>query len=309
VRLEAILQGEEHIIGPKLFGKGVAALTDPLTPWDPNRSQGANRGPAMELCEGQEMLFANTFKAPQPQRTVSYRDKWQKPTKDFNTQGFNVLDHVITHRKWLPVIKDIRNRPDISFPSDHFIIQTTLNIKLGAKRKTPNTLKPIKYTCESMEELEEKSAKYNEKVWDSTINTARDDNTQINALLENQVRDIRRNTQSTMHNWESNKVIRAYTDGSCFENRHNTENTPAGWGYYIEEITEAYGPVNTNTQDPFWLGAKIGSNNTGELQAIAELFLYIIENITEPHIIKIGYDSKIAANMARGIWKPKKTKN
>lgn len=126
--------------------------------------------------------------------------------------------------------------------------------------------------------------------------------------LENQVRDIRENTHSTMHNWVNMKVLRTYTDGSCFENKHNTENTPAGWGYFIEETTKAHGPVNTNSQDPFWLGARVGSNNTGELQAIAELFLYILEHIDEPHIITAGHDSKIAANVARGIWKPKKTK-
>jgi len=140
VRLEAILSGEEHIIGPKLFGKGMSALTDPSTPWDPNRPQGSNRGPAMELCEGQEMVFANTFKAPTQERTVSYRDKLQKTTNIYTPQGHNVLDHVLTHRKWLAVIKDIRNRPDISFPADHFIVQTTLRIKLGAKNEnTKNT--------------------------------------------------------------------------------------------------------------------------------------------------------------------------
>ena len=61
---------------------------------------------------------------------------------------------------------------------------------------------------------------------------------------------------------------------------------------------EAFGAVRVDPQHPMYVGAQRESNNTGELQAIAELFLYILEHIEEPHIIKVGYDSKIAANMA-----------
>ena len=67
----------------------------------------------MEVCEGAEMAFATTFNAPTPERTVPYRDKWQAATNIFTPQGLNVLDHVITHTQWLPIILDVRSRPDV----------------------------------------------------------------------------------------------------------------------------------------------------------------------------------------------------
>lgn len=73
-RLDAILKGESQIIGPKLFGRGVAAPKTPKKTWDPNISQGAKRPHAMELYHGQGVVSANSFKASAPEKTACYRD-------------------------------------------------------------------------------------------------------------------------------------------------------------------------------------------------------------------------------------------
>ena len=288
------LPGEEHIIGPMLF-----CLTDPENPWDPNRSQGANRHHAIELCHGQDLVFANTFKAPTPERTVSYRDKWQPPTKQYTPQGFNTLDHVLIDKKWLPTITQIKNRPDIAFPTDHFIIQTNFRIKLGAKTKTPKTTPPINYTCETSEEAERKAIEFNQKVQDRTQAVVHPTN------QHTPPRELIPQSQCTR--------LAAYTDGSCFKNKQVTCNTPAGWGFFVEDsnlnpVYTSHGPVITNQHNSQWMGARVGSNNPGELQALGELALYILHKTTHTKHITLGYDSKIAANFARGIWKPKKNK-
>ena len=68
VRLEVRMPGEDDIIGPHVFGRGVSALTDPLHPWDPNRSGGANRPHILEMCTEHNLLFANTRKIPNPEK-------------------------------------------------------------------------------------------------------------------------------------------------------------------------------------------------------------------------------------------------
>ena len=87
------------------------------------------------------------------------------------------------------------------------------------------------------------------------------------------------------HNTEE---IRLYTDGSCPENsKVNIQNSPAGWGIAIYKTeaedtdfklsTGLFGPVETKHRAPHFLGAELGSNNTGELSAICEGLKWLLE--------------------------------
>ena len=57
-----------------------------------------------------------------------------------------------------------------------------------------------------------------------------------------------------------------YTDGSGSGGRCSSV-TPAGWGIHIEDqdewTAEACGPVEIDEYSAFYLGATVGSNNTG----------------------------------------------
>ena len=56
--------------------------------------------------------------------------------------------------------------------------------------------------------------------------------------------------------------------------------TPAGWGfcYVLEGVWhDAYGPVPTDPTHRLFVGAQVGSNNTGELTAILEALLHSIQ--------------------------------
>eukprot|EP00854_Cymbomonas_tetramitiformis_P002757 gene2757-3538_t len=81
--------------------------------------------------------------------------------------------------------------------------------------------------------------------------------------------------------------------------------------------------VEKDRASPYFLGAEVGSNNTGELSAIGEAFLWILENdrtptpvvirrLSEPHaggdpeIVVIRYDSKYAANISNRTFKAHK---
>ena len=77
--------------------------------------------------------------------------------------------------------------------------------------------------------------------------------------------------------------IIAYTDGSCPNNRVVSYDNPAGWGYTLTLQKDAIGhPIPDDTWIQAWGPVKTtptdivhplpGSNNTGELKAIIELF-------------------------------------
>ena len=81
-----------------------------------------------------------------------------------------------------------------------------------------------------------------------------------------------------------------YVDGSCLDNVNVDKNTEAGWGFLVvkgdlplgkgkgEIIHEENGLVITNSNSEDYFGAEVGSNNTGELSAIAHALRWILIN-------------------------------
>ena len=107
-----------------------------------------------------------------------------------------------------------------------------------------------------------------------------------------------------------------YFDGSCQENRNVTAETPAGWGVVVvrgdsglgkgdgEVVEELSGPVITSTDGDGYLGAEVGSNNTGELSAMAHALRWLlIEGST--NAVTIRGDSQFALKIAAGEWRTK----
>ena len=100
-----------------------------------------------------------------------------------------------------------------------------------------------------------------------------------------------------------------FSDGSGSRGRCSAK-TPADWGWCSPQgdtWEEAKGPVITSPDHTAFLGANVGSNNTGELSAIAEAVLYALEhNYTS---IKIHTDSQWSINVLTGKWRPKTNHN
>ena len=110
--------------------------------------------------------------------------------------------------------------------------------------------------------------------------------------------------------------ITLYFDGSCQENRNVTADTPAGWGVVVvrgdsglgkgdgEVIEELSGPVITSSDEEGFLGAEVGSNNTGELSAMAPTQRWLLlEGSTD--VVTIRGDSQYALKIASGEWRAK----
>ena len=123
-----------------------------------------------------------------------------------------------------------------------------------------------------------------------------------------------------------------YTDGSAFgmnDGKGATKNTPAGWGLVVVKgpngtgpnhdegtvVEEQSGRVITDPNHPLWIGAEIGSNNTGELTAIYWALEWALHHADVPAseyegnvIVTIYSDSNYALNMVFGSWKPSTNK-
>ena len=50
------------------------------------------------------------------------------------------------------------------------------------------------------------------------------------------------------------------------------------------------------------MGAKYGSNNTGEVCAIGEVLKWVQANVSDDRTVLIRYDSKYAANVVQGTY-------
>ena len=110
--------------------------------------------------------------------------------------------------------------------------------------------------------------------------------------------------------------ISLYFDGSCQENRNVTADTPAGWGVVVvrgdsglgkgdgEVIEELSGPVIVSPDDEGFLGAEVGSNNTGELSAMAHALRWLLME-GSLDAVTIRGDSQYALKIAAGEWRAK----
>ena len=107
-----------------------------------------------------------------------------------------------------------------------------------------------------------------------------------------------------------------YVDGSAKDNVNVTAATPAGWGFVVVEgdpgpkhdkgkmVKIATGPVQTDPTKPDYIGALVGSNNTGELSAIYWALVYA-DRLRPDSEVEIRGDSMYAGKMATGEWRPK----
>ena len=72
----------------------------------------------------------------------------------------------------------------------------------------------------------------------------------------------------------------------------------------LKELADLWGRVEIEEASPWYMDAKRGTNNTGELSGLGQSLLWLrdVDNTTRTAIIM--YDSMWAYNMLEGNWKP-----
>ena len=170
---------------------------------------------------------------------------------------FQALDRLIVRRKWLPTVLSSKINHKQGFPSDHFLLETKIRVKLGSKPATNPRPPKLDYSSTT-------------KVRES-----------FQATFRSAYASGSSNAQQA-----GSREYSVYTDGSGSRGRA-TAHTPAGWGIHIQQghsvIKER---VNTDYSSPYYLGAVVGSNNAAELTALMEAALFL----PSPHFSDIkGY--------------------
>ena len=172
VRLQGRRKGEEHIIGPHVYGLGKLHIRN---------EDGSNRQLYSSLLDQNDCVDALTFKQPNLFHHITYRDKNPPPKtwssfvldplgwtqlwdqfhslpqpEELNIQTaarirnfltldwpsdpplppmvdpwrFQSLDRRITRSKWLPSILKVSSNTTAGFPSDHYLLETSIQVKL-----------------------------------------------------------------------------------------------------------------------------------------------------------------------------------
>ena len=324
VRFQATHRNDDGVTGPYVFGKGARYIDHNAT---------SNRSLCVGSMQRLNMSEVASYKTPNLMHQITYRDK-AAPPKDWSqflmdplimqqvydklhyTQQeyalitaslvrsflemdsllpppkvlphldptlFQRLDHTFTRRQWLNSVNKCRSKLYTGFPSDHYLLVTDVRIKLAAR--SPRPLRPP--------QLEFSFTPENKKTFNDILRDLWDDPEQID-IDHNSIIPGRKGV--------------VYTDGSGTRGKCS-RHTPAGWGFCYqqeEHWVEAYGPVVTDPDHLLYRGAQVGSNNTGELTAILEALLHVIDHNWEAATIRS--DSQWSIKVIKGIWRPSRHK-
>ena len=194
---------------------------------------------------------------------------------------FQRLDHLFVKHQWLSSVHSCRSKLHTGFPSDHYLLVSDVQVRLNSRQH--KTAKPPKPNYDAVDEARR-------EIFNATFRKGSTGN------------------PLPPPNPDHSAITHFYTDGSGTRGRCSAV-TPAGWGFCVKDDDnwiDACGPVITTPDHSAFLGATVGSNNTGELTAVAEAMLYAIEHQLQRIIIHT--DSAWAVNVIKGKWRPKSHK-
>ena len=321
VRFQATHPNDQGVTGPFTYGKGRRYIDHSAT---------SNRSLCFRTMNLLGMLEVASYKTPNPVHHITFKDKAAPPTdwsqfimdplvmqqfydSAMNTFGasalavcsqvrsfldlaeplppsknephpdptrFQRLDHCFVRSQWLSTVNSCRSKLHTGYPSDHYLLVTEIQIKLASRKQQP---------------------RYRPKIDFSKVDhTLRDC---YNRMIQG------RADMTPPLAPDHTAKITFYTDGAGTKGKA-TRVTPAGWGWCVkqgQDWIDACGPVCTDPSHIKYLGARIGSNNTGEITAIIEALLFALEHeYTHATILS---DSQWAINMITGKWRPKTNKD
>ena len=151
-RLHHRFQSEENILGQHIFGRGLGYLRTVSDATLENRSL------FLQFCSNNQMKVMNTFFRKHPQNYCTFRENTTVHGADWTPSKYAQLDFWLVDEKWCRSCKDVTARSDIHFPSDHYIVESTVKVKLPGLKETP------KHRPKFRQPTEQEWASYNHKL-------------------------------------------------------------------------------------------------------------------------------------------------
>ena len=320
VRFQATHPNDAGVTGPYTYGKGRRFI---------DHNAQSNRSLCVKTMGLLQMVEAGSYKTPNTTHQITYRDKTAPPTdwsqflldplimqqlyahvfQQDSVQSLEVctyirsfldlpqplppfqntpppdptrfqrLDHMFTRAQWLSSINSCRSKLHTGFPSDHYLLVTEIQVKLAQRKVKPSYSPKLNFS------------KVDQTLRDEFNRAKKDTTVPVGPAPDHTAK------------------LTFFTDGSGSKGKC-TRTTPAGWGWCSRQGNDwlaASGPVSTDPQHLKYLGAEVGSNNTGELSAIIEALLFALEH--DYGEVVIHSDSKWAILMIQGVWRPKTNKD
>ena len=109
-----------------------------------------NRTLFLQFCEQSCLKVMNTFFRKPPVGYCTFRENTTMHGAEWTPTRYAQLDFWLVGEKWIKSCKDVVARPDIYFPSDHYVLEATIKVKLPGFEETPN--KRIKFRQPTEEE-------------------------------------------------------------------------------------------------------------------------------------------------------------
>ena len=277
-RLDNGLDESQVHVGPHVWGKRLSVDT-------PDRD---NALQLLETLQGFDLKLPQTYMSIPHAQRVTYKETTcadhllERP----QVSEWTTLDYVITSLEPAFEVASIRSFFQQAANSRHLPLVCTLELSLIACKPLPKPQPPPDFsrTSEYYESLE-------------------------TSLLELCGHSLTPPVTPDGH-------VLAYTDGSCPNNQVISASNPAGWGFVVSPIMEqlvlhpiptagwvsSQGRVRANPDSAEYAGAAVASNNTAELQALLELFDYLLYYAMLPigQTIHVYTDSQYAADILHG---------
>ena len=280
-RLDSSLDHDHDHIGPQVWGKR-QSISDPDTD---------NAVYLMEFMQSHLLLLPQTYSDLPSSKLVSYKEMTSATDflDDLLVSDWTTLDFAsVTH----PVLCDFQ------FKGSRF--QQLINARhLPLIFSYASSFVPQAPTRSDPKFDFSRSADFYEAVEPSLL-----------ASTNNSTCSLARTTTHLI----------AYTDGSCPNNRTVGPDNRAGWGFALHLSTSytgthsavdgswicSHGQVKNSPLDENILNPVDGSNNTGEMRAVVELFDYILYYSGLPHgsAVAIHIDSTYVIRSLRGDQPP-----
>ena len=126
-RLHHRYESEESALGPYIFGRGAEYLERVADCTMESRSL------FLQYCLQDGLRVLNTCFRKPPDKYCTFRENTTEHGPQWTPQRYAQLDFWLVADKWRRNCKDVTARTDIFFPSDHYIVEACVVVKLHAE--------------------------------------------------------------------------------------------------------------------------------------------------------------------------------
>jgi len=136
-RLHARLPDENGILGPHVFGRGLAYIQQMSDPTAENRRF------FTEFCIEHDLLVSNTFFQKPAQQQITFREAGADHAPPWSPDKFAQLDFFLAPQRWRNCVQDVASQSHCFIDSDHYLIVARVQIKL--KKPQPKAVQRYKF--------------------------------------------------------------------------------------------------------------------------------------------------------------------